>query len=779
MSWSANRTRAAAAAALGVLVAACAASLSAPAQMIYEPFDYGTSSVGTNLANQTGTLPLFTGYTNPMSGRVWTDANTTVGTGTISEVTIGAGNLTPSAAGSQGLAASTGNLAQYDVSSTSSRTARIDLGPGALASGTMYYSMLLRVTDTTNLNAAGGAFMAAFSDEPTTFTPGFNPGSDPGRLQIRLGSDSSHIQVGVKGNSGGAATYDTTQQFNAGPSGADTIFVVVGYTLNPGFNDDVSSIWINPGSTTFGAATPPPPTVSQTGGADIDAAVSFIFRQGNLAIAKAIQVDELRIDRAWSQVTPPAGATWLGGDGDSWSDASKWSTGSSPNGVGQFVNFGAPSGGIVRVTNPRTVGTINLKGPNTYSIGVTGDSTITFDAGPGGTSAINVMAAMEPTGPGTILGCGHFIQAPIRLNNDLELNVAAGQSLQLDLTAGSGRLIKNGAGVLYLSGNPPVNSFSGDLLINNGVLAPINDAVLGNAANKLIFDGGALSSGEVALTLNRDVVIQAVTSGTAGTFGHGTFDTGAPIEVTGSITGPGTLYKTGAGLLTVPNFRSNGLGVLAGTAKIAPNGTSAGVSRLKSLSIAGMTDAWTATLDLTNNAAVIDYDADSPLVTVQNQIKSAYANGSWTGNGIASSTAAGNATSPHKTAIGYGEASVVLGGSGGTFIGQTVDATAVLLRHTYAGDANLDGKVDTLDFNSLAANFGGSSKVWTQADFNYDGVVDTLDFNFLASNFGQQLAGGASTGTLVPEPTIFGLGALAALALCRRCRVQCVSGRGT
>src|SRR3954447_23763245 len=138
-------------AALAILLGAVSVGSAASGQMIYEPFDYGSSSVGTNLANQTGTLPLFTGYANPMSGRVWTDANTTVGSGTITEVTIGAGNLTPSAAASQGLAASTGNLAQYNVASTSSRTARIDLGPGALASGTMYYSMLFRVTDTTNL----------------------------------------------------------------------------------------------------------------------------------------------------------------------------------------------------------------------------------------------------------------------------------------------------------------------------------------------------------------------------------------------------------------------------------------------------------------------------------------------------------------------------------------------------------------------------------------------------------------------------------------------------
>jgi hypothetical protein len=52
--------------------------------------------------------------------------------------------------------------------------------------------------------------------------------------------------------------------------------------------------------------------------------------------------------------------------------------------------------------------------------------------------------------------------------------------------------------------------------------------------------------------------------------------------------------------------------------------------------------------------------------------------------------------------------------------------------------------VDTLDFNTLAANFGGNNKKFSQADFNYDGVVDTLDFNTLAAQFGKTLVAPAA-----------------------------------
>jgi chondroitinase B-like protein/concanavalin A-like lectin/glucanase superfamily protein len=76
------------------------------------------------------------------------------------------------------------------------------------------------------------------------------------------------------------------------------------------------------------------------------------------------------------------------------------------------------------------------------------------------------------------------------------------------------------------------------------------------------------------------------------------------------------------------------------------------------------------------------------------------------------------------------------------------------------GDANLDHAIDTLDFNSLAANFGQSNRGWAQGDFTGDGVVDTTDFNLLASNFGKSfLADGAGpfANVFVPEPTSIAL----------------------
>ena len=171
----------------------------------------------------------------------------------------------------------------------------------------------------------------------------------------------------------------------------------------------------------------------------------------------------------------------------------------------------------------------------------------------------------------------------------------------------------------------------------------------------------------------------------------------------------------------------------AATATMTGTGT---VLRLSGLSIA---TANGAALDLGTDGLVYDYSTTSPSVAVDALLASGYAAGAWNGVGIRSSAAAADSTKKH--ALGYGEASAALGLTGsatGTFLGETVDATTLLVRYTLYGDADLDGSVSILDFNALASHFGQpSGATWTQGDFDYDGGVSILDFNLLATNFGQ------------------------------------------
>jgi len=99
----------------------------------------------------------------------------------------------------------------------------------------------------------------------------------------------------------------------------------------------------------------------------------------------------------------------------------------------------------------------------------------------------------------------------------------------------------------------------------------------------------------------------------------------------------------------------------------------------------------------------------------------------------------------------------------------------VLVDYTWYGDANLDGKVNTIDFNNLAGNFGGSSKVWFNGDFNYDGTINSADFNLFVGSYGRTSAPAAplpapGLGAVVPEPTFFALAGFSMMLGVRRHR---------
>jgi hypothetical protein len=236
-----------------------------------------------------------------------------------------------------------------------------------------------------------------------------------------------------------------------------------------------------------------------------------------------------------------------------------------------------------------------------------------------------------------------------------------------------------------------------------------------------------------------------------GTIAHG----GLLVRADG-IDGAGSIVMSAATTLNAAHIRQKFMNVGASArASIVMSGANAATSRFESLTIAGSSGNWSGLFDIANNALLIDYTGASPLATIKDQIATAWHGGDWTGKGVVSSAAANvfaDASAAHKTGIGFGEATDVLNTLPNTFAGQPVDATSIVARYTLYGDASLDKSVDTVDFNLLASNFGGSGKRWTHGDFNYDGLVDTIDFNVLASNFGQAVAAESFSTTIVPEP---------------------------
>ncbi len=72
--------------------------------------------------------------------------------------------------------------------------------------------------------------------------------------------------------------------------------------------------------------------------------------------------------------------------------------------------------------------------------------------------------------------------------------------------------------------------------------------------------------------------------------------------------------------------------------------------------------------------------------------------------------------------------------------GNAMSEDFLLPFFSFAGDANHDASVNSIDFNTLAANYGLSGRTFSQGDFNYNGTVDSADFTALATRFNSKLA---------------------------------------
>lgn len=381
----------------------------------------------------------------------------------------------------------------------------------------------------------------------------------------------------------------------------------------------------------------------------------------------------------------------------------------------------------------------------------------------GGSGVVTMTGQARLLGSGTLINIGNRISGEGSLGNNAVsiVNKAAGV-IQADRAGGS-----------LVIDPPPLG-----LLLNQGVLRVGNSTatmVLTGAGGGSFDSSGGLieiNSGTLRTIGAASLVTGAVTN--FGTFAHHS----TALATTAAIDGTGTINVGTNSSLSAARIRQSRLVIDdGGTVTIRAGGTSASTSRLNHLQIAGTPSSWQATLDLNDNALVIDYSGVSPIDTLRSYLTSGYAGGGWTGDGVTSTASRDTAGTAHPTAIGYAEASAIFGTFPATFHGQSVDSTSLLLAHTLSGDANLDGYVNLQDFNALAESFGQTDRTWTTGDFTYDRVVDLDDFNALAANFGLQAGPDGPTpeewsnlAAAVPEPGSMMLVGLGAAALVRRRR---------
>lgn len=269
-----------------LLLPVCLAGASAFALPDYEPFADSTGSGGTSYTTGANLI----GQTNA-AGQAWFQA----GPGGNPQPTIAAGDLTISGLYSSG----GGQSATFGGNGTSARL-NLSIGAGGITSGTVYYSFAMRLADLTALNTTG-VFWAGMNNSQGSQTT--TPNTVVTRVVTRS-AGAGLFNIGLDKSSGTAGSF----VWGAGNyTTSDTIFLVGSYTFNTGTTtDDISQLWINPNSATFGAGSAPAGFLSSTAGTDIARVASFVLYDRNANEPTAGMIDDLRFGLNWADVTPPA-----------------------------------------------------------------------------------------------------------------------------------------------------------------------------------------------------------------------------------------------------------------------------------------------------------------------------------------------------------------------------------------------------------------------------------------------------------------------------------------
>jgi autotransporter-associated beta strand protein len=435
-------------------------------------------------------------------------------------------------------------------------------------------------------------------------------------------------------------------------------------------------------------------------------------------------------------------------------------------------------------------------------ISSTGTSPLVM-AGPG----IAVLSGTNTFSGGTTISGGVLIAASNTALSTGAVALNGGVNVNAELALPGGVNISNAISVGGRTGSygPYLDNISG----NNIVSGPISLYTSGNVY-AIESDAGLLTiSGQItqqAGTGSRYYVFQGAGNGlVTSPLINGTAVPIVEMNGTGTWTFAGNnsyggLTQANSGTLAfAPNYSSGiqvislsgGLQISNG-ALVQVNAAAASSTRslleTSSLSIGSLTGR----LDLANNDMIVQAGTTTSLSTVFNQIGQGYGNGSWNGtNGIISTAAQKNLL----TALG-----VILNdqvgnfqASNGTALTATFDGAVshdgdVLVKYTYYGDTNLDGKVDGSDYANIDNGYINGLTGWYNGDFNYDNAVNGSDYTLMDNAFNQQGAqissiiaspsavatdqiagsGASSASSAVPEPASLGLLGIGAIGLLGR-----------
>jgi hypothetical protein len=235
-------------------------------------------------------------------------------------------------------------------------------------------------------------------------------------------------------------------------------------------------------------------------------------------------------------------------------------------------------------------------------------------------------------------------------------------------------------------------------------------------------------------------------NGGIGTFNQtgGTFNCPFRVVELGTSTGSG-IYNFSGGVFTAPGIAIGGAGTLnynggsnlsvgqLSTTNGHVNLSSGGGKVLRTSLLWTSAGSWA--IDLSDNDMVVSSTLGE---TVAAAVSRGRSGGAWTGNGITSSAA--RAQPQHATTLGFmtGADYRSVYGTSATFGGVAVTDSQTIIKYTWYGDADFNGKVNFDDYVRTDSGFNTHKTGWLNGDFDGNGQVNFDDYVLIDLGFNSQ-----------------------------------------
>ncbi|MEI8194709.1 MAG: PEP-CTERM sorting domain-containing protein, partial [Phycisphaerae bacterium] len=253
---------------------------------------------------------------------------------------------------------------------------------------------------------------------------------------------------------------------------------------------------------------------------------------------------------------------------------------------------------------------------------------------------------------------------------------------------------------------------------------------------------GNRGTSTVLVDAGSHTIATAVSLGDAATLAVN--NTASVLTISGNISGPGSLTKTGGGAAVLGGTNIYGGGTTVNGGVLTFSSTAARpASDVLTLGSSG-SPVKGGTVVVTGDAANLD-------ATYRTQLLA----------GLTSSTGPvikGAAVT--NEGVGYLTGSEYNALHPGNTLG--LGANDMVLKYTYLGDVALKGFIDASDFAQIDASwlkgtYATSGAHWINGDFNYDGKIDSADFAILDAAYSAQAGGLANDPFLAGNAALLGL----------------------